>query len=226
VLNEGQTVLGLKTEGHWLQHELGWSMMHTDPAQRGEKKVFLQPATHLLSAPVPVRRSSSNGRNDFVVEQFEVLSPLRVRETPAAEGKEAGILQPGSRVNGLEIKGLWLRHDLGWSMIHSDPAKGEKKYFLKSMRNGAAAAVSSPRAAAASPSPRSREPLAVSGVGAYFEVCAPAGLRIRDAPNDKGKEIGLLQNGQKILCTDLQGLFFLLFLGGEREREKGFQAHH
>lgn len=203
VLNEGQTVLGLKTEGHWLQHELGWSMMHTDPAQRGEKKVFLQPATHLLSAPVPVRRSSSNGRNE--VEQFEVLSPLRVRETPSPDGKEAGILQPGSRVNGLEIKGLWLRHDLGWSMIHSDPSKGEKKYFLKSLRGSGGgavspAAVSSPRA-----SPRSREPLAVSGVGAYFEVCAPAGLRIRDSPSDKGKEVGLLQNGQKILCTDLQG---------------------
>jgi hypothetical protein len=207
VLTEGQTVLGLEVQGHWLQHELGWSMMHSDPSQKGEKKVFLQPATHLLSAPVSQPRVS---------DQYEVINPLRVRETPSPDGKEVTVLPLGAKVIGHEIKGFWLRHDLGWSMIHSDPSKGEKKYFLQSSKRGVASSPS-PRVASPSPNPRSpsraRDPLEVSGVGAYFEVCASAGLRIRDAPSEKGNEVGLLPHGKKILCTDLQGVWMKHSLG-------------
>jgi len=128
-----------------------------------------------------------------------VINPLRVRDAPSSEGKELCILPLGQVITCHEIKGFWLRHDLGWSMIHSDPAKGEKKYFLQVLRKRGA-----------SPNPGK---LAVAGVGATFEVVAPSGLRIRDAPHERSNELGILPDGKKIMCTDIQGSWMRHSLG-------------
>jgi len=56
---------------------------------------------------------------------------LRSRESAAATAKETVVLPTGSTVFALEIQGFWVRHPEGWSMLHSDPAKGvEPKIFL------------------------------------------------------------------------------------------------
>jgi hypothetical protein len=80
-------------------------------------------------SPAARSRGSSTMARDL--DQYEVVSHLRVRDAPSVAGAEIGVLEVGQKVNCLEIRGIWLKHDAGWSMIQTDPAKeGPRKVFL------------------------------------------------------------------------------------------------
>lgn len=65
------------------------------------------------------------------LDVYEVVNLLRIRDSPSTSGTEIGVLEVGQKVNCLDIRGLWMRHDAGWSMMQSDPNKdGPKKQFL------------------------------------------------------------------------------------------------
>lgn len=128
-------------QDNWIQHSEGWSMFENGG------KVF---ARVLTSADYPV---------------YEVISKggLRSRESPSATAKETVVLPTGTTIFCLETQGFWVRHPEGWSMMHSDPSKGDKKIFLVEKNGQPKVAEPEPVPVAASPpaSP-SLAPLAIS----------------------------------------------------------------
>jgi len=93
LLPKGLVVTALETQGEWIKHSDGWSMIKND------SKTFLKP----FSA------------------KWQVLSAggLRIRKDP--DGDPTGVLTQGTVISALEIKDVgtttWLRHPTGWSML-------------------------------------------------------------------------------------------------------------
>lgn len=185
-LGVGQVVRCLEVQGAWMRHEQGWSLLYGDV--KGTRTTFLQQTN---ARPTEIKQP----------QYYEVVHPLRVRATPSIAGAELGTLELGKKVKCLEIQGFWLRHEQGWSMIHSDPAKGEKRPFLQPVQPAILQKASS------------QVQQSKKDDSMAFEVVAAGGLRVRDSPSDRGKEVGLLKPGQRIVGTDIQGTWVRHALG-------------
>jgi len=134
---------------------------------------------------------------------YEVVSKggLRTRESPSPNAKETVVLATGSTVYCLETQGFWVRHPEGWSMIHSDPTKGDKKIFLveKSAASGGsprterevslplAAPVAAP-AAARVPSPEKLKPKRASAAEIEDDHAKPQNLEASRSSDSRVEE--------------------------------------
>jgi len=145
---------------------------------------------------------ASGASSNSKARTWRVVFPkgVNVRNLPGREGSVTGILQYGERVTEIEVRGTWLHHNKGWSIIQA----GDKialvceDQLLQQPAPPAAVA-----AAAAPPAPASFAP--PSGPGSLWRVVYPKGVNVRAGPDAISPVIGGLNPGAIVSELERKG---------------------